>query len=362
MSTLANRAGPFTHTHSSVSRTMLWVILALTPATAYGLWLFGWPAVMLFGLTLATALAAEAAMLKSFGQPVRARLFDGSALLTGWLLALSLPPWAPWWIGVLGSLSAIVLGKHLFGGLGQNMFNPAMVARIVLLISFPVQMTMWVAPAPFGSESTPSFSQAVEFVSGRTPVPEHMSAATALGTIKTELSRGVAVTKTSAQIPPPPQLAMGRESGSIGETSAALLLAGGLLLLMLRIITWHIPVALLGTLGALAAVSNALDPARFASVSIHLLSGAAVLGAFFIATDYVTSPVSRAGQLLFGAGIGALTWVIRTLGGYPEGLAFAVVLMNALVPLIDRGLRPRVFGRSRRGKSLQAKSQPKIHI
>jgi len=362
MSTLANRAGPFTHTANSVTRTMVWVIAALLPATAYGLWLFGWPALMLFVITLASALAAEAAMLVLLGRPVRARLWDGSALLTGWLLALSLPPWAPWWIGVLGSLSAIVLGKHLFGGLGQNMFNPAMVARIVLLISFPVQLTMWVAPAPLSSAAAPSFGQSLAFFSGQTPLPDHMSAATALGVLKTELSRGVAVEQSSALLPPSQQLAIGHESGSMGETSAGLLLAGGLLLLVLRIITWHIPVALLGTLGVLAAASNALDPARFASLSIHLLSGAAVLGAFFIATDYVTSPVSRAGQLLFGAGIGALTWVIRTLGSYPEGLAFAVVLMNALVPLIDRGLRPRVFGRSWRGKSLQAKAQPRIHI
>ncbi|MDO8321269.1 RnfABCDGE type electron transport complex subunit D [Rhodoferax sp.] len=362
MSTLASRAGPFTHTVNTVTRTMVWVILALVPGTAYGLWLYGWPAVMLFVITLATALASEAVMLMLLGQPVRSRLWDGSALLTGWLLAMSLPPWAPWWIGVLGSISAIVLGKHLFGGIGQNMFNPAMVARIVLLISFPVQLTMWVVPAPLGSAAAPTFSQSLALVSGQTPVPDHMSAATALGALKTELSRGVSAAKTSAQLPPPQQLAIGRESGSMGETSAGLLLAGGLLLLTLRIISWHIPVALLGTLGALAAISNALDPARFASMPIHLLSGAAVLGAFFIATDYVTSPVSRAGQLLFGAGIGALTWVIRALGGYPEGLAFAVVLMNALVPLIDRGFRPRVFGRSRRGKSLEAKTQPKIHI
>jgi electron transport complex protein RnfD len=362
MSTLANRAGPFTHTVNTVTRTMVWVILALMPGTFYGLWLYGWPALMLFAITLATALAAEAAMLVLLGQPVRMRLFDGSALLTGWLLAMSLPPWAPWWIGVLGSFSAIVVGKHLFGGLGQNMFNPAMVARIVLLISFPVQLTMWVAPAPFGSEATPSFSQALAIVSGRTLIPEHMSAATALGTLKTELTRGVSVAKTAEQLPAPQQLAIGNEAGSMGETSAILLLAGGLLLLVLRIISWHIPVAVLGTLGALAGVSNALDPARFASMPIHLLSGAAVLGAFFIATDYVTSPVSRTGQLLFGAGIGALTWVIRALGGYPEGLAFAVVLMNSLVPLIDRGFRPRVFGRSWRGKSLEPKNQPKIHI
>jgi len=362
MNTLVTRAGPFTHTVNSISRTMLWVMAALLPATAYGLWLFGWPAIFLFVITLATALAAEALMLKLLGQPVRARLGDGSALLTGWLLALSLPPWAPWWIGVLGSLSAIVLGKHLFGGLGQNMFNPAMVARIVLLISFPVQLTVWVAPAPLGSASAPSFGQALAYVAGHTALPEHMSAATSLGVLKTEHSRGVSMVTTSEHLPSSAHMTIGQESGSMGETSAGLLLAGGLLLLALRIISWHIPVAMLGTLAALAAVFNGLDPSRFASMPIHLLSGATLLGAFFIATDYVTSPVSRSGQLLFGAGIGALTWVIRSLGSYPEGVAFAVVLMNAMVPLIDRALRPRVFGRSRRGKSLNTKKQPKIHI
>lgn len=362
MSTLANRAGPFTHTSNSVTRTMLWVIAALVPATGYGLWLFGWPAIILFAITLASAVAAEAVMLVLLGQPVRARLLDGSALLTGWLLALSLPPWAPWWIAVLGSLSAILVAKHLFGGLGQNMFNPAMVGRIVLLISFPVQLTVWVAPAPLGSAAAPSLSQSLGYISGSTPVPDHMSAATSLGLLKTELSRGIPVTQTSQKLPAARQLAVGDEAGSMGESSAVLLLAGGLLLLGLRIITWHIPVALLGTLGALAALSHTLDPSRFASMPIHLLSGAAMLGAFFIATDYVTSPVSRNGQLLFGAGIGALTWVIRALGGYPEGLAFAVVLMNALVPLIDRALRPRVFGRNWRGKSLTPKAEPRIHI
>lgn len=358
MNTVSNRAGPFTHTANSITRTMLWVIAALVPATAYSLWLFGWPAILLFVVTLATAVAAEAAMLVLLGQPVRARLFDGSALLTGWLLALSLPPWAPWWIGVFGSVSAIVLAKHLFGGLGQNAFNPAMVARIVLLISFPVQMTLWVPPAPLGSPAAPTLAQALAYTSGQTPIPDHLSAATTLGVLKTDASRGVSATTTSAALAAPEQLALGFESGSMGETSAALLLAGGLLLMGLRIISWHIPVALLGTLGALAAVSHAVDPARFASMPIHLLSGAAVLGAFFIATDYVTSPVSRSGQLLFGAGIGVLTWVIRALGGYPEGLAFAVVLMNALVPLIDRAMRPRVFGRSRRGQALEAKVKP----
>lgn len=355
MITASSRAGPFTHSVNSVQRTMLWVMLALLPATVYSLWLFGWPAILLFAITLGSAVAAEAAMLALLGGPVRARLWDGSALLTGWLLAMSLPPWAPWWIGMMGSVAAIVVAKHVFGGLGQNMFNPAMVARIVLLISFPVQMTLWVPPAPLGSPAAPTLVQALAYTSGQTPIPEHMSAATTLGVLKTEASRGVSSVQTSATLASPEQLALGFESGSIGETSAVLLLAGGLLLMVLRIISWHIPVALLGTLGALAAVSHALDPTRFAALPIHLLSGAAVLGAFFIATDYVTSPVSRSGQLLFGAGIGALTWVIRSLGGYPEGLAFAVVLMNALVPLIDRALRPRVFGRSRRGQALDAR-------
>jgi len=356
MSAIIHRAAPFTHTSNSVTRTMVWVVLALTPATGYGLWLFGWPALFLFGITVASALLAEAAMLLLAGQPVRTRLLDGSALLTAWLLAMSLPPWAPWWVGVLGSVSAIVLGKHLFGGLGQNLFNPAMVARIVLLISFPVQMTAWVAPAPLGSDHAPGLHQAWAYTSGQVAVPEHLSAATALGLLKNEHAKGVPVSTAAQALPPVALLAQGQESGSMGETSAVLLLAGGVLLLLLRIISWHIPVAMLGTLGVLAALSHSVNPGNFAAMHVHLLSGAAVLGAFFIATDYVTSPVSRSGQLVFGAGIGALTWVIRALGGYPEGLAFAVVLMNALVPLIDRFMRPRVFGRSRRGQPLIPKN------
>ena len=352
----SNRAGPFTHAPNSVTRTMAWVMVALSPATAYGLWLFGWPAVLLWTITLASALASEALMLRWLDQPVRARLSDGSALLTGWLLALSLPPWAPWWIGALGSGVAIAIGKHLFGGLGQNPFNPAMVARVVLLISFPVQMTLWVAPAPLGSPAAPGLSQALAIIAGHAPVPEHLSAASALGHLQTERSRGHSAAQASAALPSVDQQALGAEAGSLGETSALCLLAGGLLLLALRIISWQTPLALLGTIAVLAAFSHALDPAHFASAPIHLLSGATLLGAFFIATDYVTSPVSRAGQLVFGAGIGALTWVIRSLGGYPEGLAFAVLIMNALVPLIDRGLRPRVFGRNWRGQPIAPRS------
>jgi len=310
------------HTVSTVTRTMVWVILALVPGTVYGLWLFGWPAVMLFVITLVTSLAAEAAMLALLGQPVRARLFDGSALLTGWLLAMSLPPWAPWWIGLLGSVSAIVIGKHLFGGLGQNLFNPAMVARVVLLISFPVQLTMWVPPTPFGSETAPTFSQALAYVSERTPIPEHMSAATSMGALKTEFSRGVSVAKTSEQLVPPQQMAI--------ETKAALWVKHRLCCCWRAVfccsacafISWHIPVALLGTLAGLAAISHALNPTQFASMPIHLLSGAAILAAFFIATDYVTSPVSRSGQLLFGAGIGALTWVIPVARRLPGRSGF----------------------------------------
>lgn len=359
----SGRAGPYTHVANSVSRTMVWVMVALLPATLYGWWLFGPPAAMLWTVTVLAALACEAALLRWQGQPVRARLQDGSALLTGWLLALSLPPWAPWWIGVIGSAVAIVIAKHLFGGLGQNLFNPAMVARVVLLISFPVPMTLWVAPAPPGSSAAPSWAQSLAITAGTAAVPDHLSAATAMGAIKTERTRLAAQPAAAAPAhalaePAPTQMALGSEAGSMGETSALLILAGGLLLMGLRIISWHTPVALLGTLGVLAGLSHALAPAQFASAQLHLLSGAAMLGAFFIATDYVTSPMSRQGQLAFGAGIGALTWIIRSLGAFPEGLAFAVLLMNAMVPLIDRWLRPRVFGRDRRGRPIDTEARP----
>lgn len=352
MSLLAiNQSGPFTHQVNSVQKTMFTVLLALMPATAFNLYLFGWPAILLFTVTVGSCVAAEAICLALAGQPMKAALSDYSAALTGWLLAMSLPPWAPWWVGVLGAIFAIGLAKHTFGGIGQNLFNPAMVGRTVLLISFPVVMTAWVAPHPLFSAGAPGLIESIAITFGG-QMPDTMSAASALGHIKTELSRGIPVTQSMAQVPDLMDMMLGYRAGSLGETSAVLILAGGLFLMARRIISWHIPLSVMGGLFVMASIFHAIDPARFASGAFHLVSGATFLGAFFIATDYVTSPVSKKGQLVFGLGCGVLIWLIRTFAGYPEGVAFAVLLMNALTPIIDQYTRPRAFGRNNKGEPL----------
>ena len=353
----AKRSGPFAHGFSSVQKTMFTVLLALAPATAFNLYLFGWPAILLFTITVGACVAIEALCLQLAGKPVGATLADCSAVLTGWLLAMSLPPWAPWWVGVLAAIFAIALAKHAFGGIGQNVFNPAMVGRTVMLISFPVAMTLWVAPHPLFSAGAPGLMEAFAITFGG-QIPDTMSAASALGHIKTELSRGIPATQSMSQVPDLMDMTLGYRAGSMGETSLLLILAGGVFLMAKRIISWHIPVSMMGSLFLIAALFHAIDPARFTSGTFHLVSGATVLGAFFIATDYVTSPVSKSGQLVFGVGVGLLTWSIRNFAGYPEGMAFAVLLMNSLTPIIDQYTRPRAFGRDRKGEPLPLEKKP----
>lgn len=350
----ARPSPPFTHTSASVQQTMHLVLLGLLPATLFNLYLFGWPAILLFAVTVAACLTAEALCLSLANRPVRPSLTDGSALVTGWLLVMSLPPWAPWWTGVLGAVFAIVLAKHAFGGIGQNTFNPAMIARVALLVSFPVVMTAWVAPQPLFAANSPGLMESLGITFG-TGVPDAYTGATALGFVKTELTRGIPVYQSVQQVPDLLDLALGLEAGSLGETSLVLILAGGLFLLKRGVISWHIPVGMLGALFAIASLFNLINPGRFVGGLFHLSSGAAILGAFFIATDYVTSPITKQGKLIFGIGCGLLTWVIRTFAGYPEGVAFAVLLMNALTPIIDQYTRPRRFGRTRDGEPLPVK-------
>ncbi len=342
-------AAPYLHENASISRTMGLVMLALFPATVLGLYQFGWPAILLFTTTVLAAIVAEYFCLKVAGKIAKPFLLDGSAILTGWLLAMTLPPWAPWWIGILGAFLAIVVGKHVFGGLGQNLFNPAMVARVALLISFPFEMTLFTQPNPFFSVYNLSFNDSLDIFLGY-PIPDAFTSATVLDFYKAELSQGISALqiKTDSLT----QLLWGNTSGSLGETSALLIVLGGLFLIYKRVITWHIPVAMLGTLTLLASVLFWFDPNSYMSPVTHLLSGAVLLGAFFIATDLVTSPVSTRGQLIFGAGCGLLVLVIRTFGNYPEGVAFAVLLMNGFTPLIDHYFKPRIYGRDRKGQPL----------
>ena len=346
-------SAPHTTTTQSVSRVMATVMLALAPATLFGFWLYGWPSIWLFAITVGSAAFGEALCLRLMDRPIMPALYDGSAILTGWLLALSLPPWAPWWIGAFGGLFATVLAKQAFGGLGQNLFNPAMVARVALLISFPVQMTAWVGPAPLGSAMAPGIIDGLLVtLKGMTPQFDAIASASLLGFAKTEMSRGVDLLQSLANAPA--QNWIGSRPGSLGETAAWLIAAGGVMMMFLRIITWHIPVAMLAGIAIPAAVLHAVDPARYLDMSTHLLSGGAMLGAFFIATDYVTSPNTSLGQLIFGFGCGVLTYVIRTWAGYPEGVAFAVLLMTSLTPIIDSYVKPRIYGRDRSGAVLKA--------
>ncbi len=341
---------PHAHAGITVQRIMLQVMAALLPATLYGFWLYGWPAVYLWCVTVGAAVLGESFALRLAERPVADALSDGSVVLTGWLLALSLPPWAPWWIGAAGGVFAAIVGKQVFGGIGQNLFNPAMVARVALLISFPLEMTQWIRPAHVFSDSAPGLLQGLVITFSGVPDADAVTSASLLGHAKTELSRGVGLAAALHDQFDPALVLGGMRVGSLGETSALLLLAGGIALLRLRVFTWHIPAAMLAAVALPAAAMHAIDPGRYAGAGIHLLSGGLMLGAFFIATDPVTSPSGRDGQLLFGAGCGLLTYVIRTWGGYPEGVAFAVLLMNALTPVIDRYVKPRIYGRTRKGE------------
>ncbi|MDD5330770.1 MAG: electron transport complex subunit RsxD [Sulfuricella sp.] len=325
---------------SSVSRIMLTVLAALLPAIAAYVYFFG-PAILI-SLTLAsiTALAAEAAVLRLRDFPVKYFLFDGSALLTAWLLALSIPPLAPWWLIVVGTAFAIVVAKHLYGGLGNNLFNPAMAGFAVLMISFPSFMTHWPTPLTL-AQHTVGLGDALQvYFSGGLPGArlDAVTMATPLDTLKTQLS----LQHTMDEVKRMP--IFGTFGGKGTETVATMYLLGGLFLLRKRIITWHTPVSFLVALIAISAFFNSVDASRYATPLFHLFTGGALLGAFFIATDYVTAPVTPRGKLIFGAGVGVLEYLIRVFGGYPDGIAFSVLIMNAAVPLIDAYTQPRVYG------------------
>jgi len=345
-------SGPYMRKNKSVRRSMLLVMAALTPATAYGFYLFGWPAIILFSITLGSAFIFEVMCLLLAKRSITMYAFDGSAILTAWLLAISLPPWAPWWIGVIGAAIAIILGKQVFGGLGQNVFNPAMVARVALLISFPLQMTTYMQPIPLFSSAAPSFMEGVGIIFGTSSF-DAVSSASLLSTIKTDLGQGIALGEIMAGQYIPSDWILGNSVSSIGEGSALLLIAGGIFLIFGRIMTWYIPVSTIIALGLMATLFNIIDPSQYPDAMVHLFSGATMLVVFFIATDPVTSPMSPKGQIVFGIGLGLLVYIIRTWAAYPEGMSFAILLMNAMTPLIDRYVRPRIFGRTQKGDPIK---------
>lgn len=335
---------PYISGSTSVSIIMLKVLLALVPGIAAYVWVFGGGVLVNLALASVTALLSEAVMLKLRDRPIRPFLMDGSALLTGWLLALAIPPLAPWWLVVVGTLFAIVIAKQMYGGLGYNPFNPAMIGYAVLLISFPAVMTQWPTPLTL-AQTQLGFMDQLHYIFNRA-LPDGLaldaiSSATPLDYLKTQLKLQHTVTEIS-QAP-----LFGSFGGQGGEIVVGAYLLGGLYLLQQRIISWHVPTAFLLTLAVMSGVFHLVNPAQYAGVGFHLFSGASMMCAFFIATDPISGPTTPKGKLVFAGGIGLLTWLIRTYGGYPDGVAFAVLLMNICVPLIDAYTQPRVFGHAK---------------
>ncbi|MFI5303433.1 MAG: RnfABCDGE type electron transport complex subunit D [Nitrospiria bacterium] len=313
---------PHVRTETNINRIMYSVIATLVPAAMAGIYLFGWSAIQVILISILVALLTEAAMQKAIKQKIT--ITDGSAVLTALLLAMTLPPGSPWWMTALGSFFAIAIGKQIYGGLGYNPFNPALVGRVALLIGFPLQMTTW--------ENIHPLLSGVDVTTGATP----------LGIVQ--------VARLSHKPVPDAEthqfwnMLVGNTMGSLGETSDLLLLLGGLYLLYKHYITWHIPASMIGTVFAFSGIFWLIDPTHFANPLFHVLSGGLMLGAIFMATDMVTCPNTPKGQLVFGAGCGLLTIIIRMWGGYPEGVSFAILLMNSLTPMIDRYIQPHLYG------------------
>ena len=334
---------PFILDRSSVTQVMAWVLVALLPGIAVYVWQFGPGILVTLALASATALAAEAAMLKARSYPAKPFLTDLSAIVTAWLLALSLPTLAPWWLIVTGTLFAIVVAKHLYGGLGQNVFNPAMVGYAVLIVSFPVQMTQWAGPLDLTSTHL-SFAQSAAVIFGG-DVPKASLDAVTMATPLDALRTGLLQQLTVDEVMTRP--IFGHYGGTGFEWLALAFLAGGLLMWALRIISWHVPLAFLAGIWLAAGFLHFFDAGRFGPPWFHLLAPSVMLGAFFIATDPVSGATTPRGKLIFGFGAGLLTIIIRTWGGFPDGVAFAILLMNLSVPLIDAWTQPRIYGGAR---------------
>jgi len=311
-------AGPHVFDRTSARGMMYGTFLALAPAAIAGIIFFGLNAVMLIVVCMSVCVLAEAFFQRLRG--VRIAVGDGSALLTGLLLALVIPPGVPLWMAALAGVFAIGIGKEIFGGLGHNIFNPALIGRAFLSAAFPTYMTVY--PAPFSGWAR----------AGATAV-DAATSATPLGLMKFEAA-GTDLWN----------LFLGNISGSLGETSAAALLIGGIFILAKRYADWRIPAGFMGAVYILGQVTHVLAPGRYPGGLFHLLAGGMMIGALFMATDPVTSPVTKLGKWVFGIGCGVLVIVIRLWGGQPEGVMYAILLMNALTPVINRVTRPRRYG------------------
>ena len=307
---------PHIHGGDSISKNMYGVLIALIPAFLVSLYCFGLGALIVTATSVLACVIFEY-LIQRFLMKKEPTLCDGSAILTGVLLAFNVPSNLPIWIILIGALAAIGIGKMSFGGLGNNIFNPALVGRVFLLISFPAQMTTWPVPEVFPMTYTDAETGA---------------------TILSSLHEG------GAPLPAMVDMLIGRIGGSLGEISAIALLLGFAFMLWKKIITWHIPVSILATVFVFTGILYLINPTVYVNPFIHLLSGGLLLGSIFMATDYVTSPMSKNGMIVYGIGIGLLTAVIRIFGSYPEGMSFAILIMNAFTPLINSYIKPKHFG------------------
>ena len=324
MSNFTISPSPHVHGGDSIEKNMYGVLIALVPTFIFSIVFFGLGAILVTLTSVVACLVFEY-VIQKYLMKQRPTIWDGSAIITGVLLAFNLPSSLPLWIVVIGALVAIGIGKMSFGGLGNNIFNPALVGRVFLLISFPVQMTTWPVPNGFAT---------ADAVTGATP----------LALVKEAVKNGQAVGDAlSSSGFTTGNLILGNIGGSLGEVAAIGLLLGFAYMLIRKIISWHIPVAIFATVIVFSGILNLADPAQFAGPVFHLFTGGLMLGAIFMATDYVTSPMTHKGMLIYGVGIGLLTVIIRVFGAYPEGMSFAILIMNGFTPLINRYCKPRRF-------------------
>jgi len=327
MNLLQVSGSPHVHTKDSTQKIMWTVIIALIPTLVFSVIYFGWDAARVTLISVLTCVLLEWLFQKLFLKG-KTSITDGSAIITGLLLAFNVPSNLPFWIIIIGAIVSIGIGKMAFGGLGKNPFNPAIVGRVFLLISFPQQMTSWPSPNRV-------FFPASDATTGATP----------LALIKNAMKNGQDVSELFGGLSDNMRLLIGERGGSLGEVAALAIIVGGVFMLVRKVITWHIPVTFIGTVFVFAAVLHWANPSLYITPEFHILTGGLLLGAIFMATDMVTSPMSNWGKIVFGVGCGLLTILIRVWGSYPEGVSFAILIMNGFVPLINKGFKPKRFGK-----------------
>jgi len=327
MEKLVISSSPHIHDNLDVPKIMWGVVIALIPAFLVSIYFFGLKALILTLTSVISCVIFEYLINKYLFKSNTITIYDGSAVVTGLLLAFNVPSSLPLWQIIIGSLVAIGIGKMTFGGLGKNPFNPALVARVFLLISFPVDMTTWPKPEPLSTKLT-------DFITGPT----------ALGIYKEGILNNEKVSHIMTKVPSYTEMFLGKIGGSLGEVSAIAILIGAAFMFIRRIITLHIPFSYIITVIIFSGIFWLINPERYIDPLFHVLSGGLLLGAFFMATDMVTSPMTPKGQIIFGIGCGLLTVIIRNWGSYPEGVSFAILIMNAFTPLINKYVKTKKFG------------------